>query len=269
MIINTNMLSLNAHRNMGTNTSKLGKASEKLSSGLRINRAADDAAGLAVSERLRSQIKGLNQASKNVQDGISYAQTAEGALDEVSSMLTRSKELLIQAATGTYSEDDRVNIEEELKALGLEMTNVITSTKFNGISITLGATVATGQDGSLAITLPAVTVGLVSGATDETSNIKDTDGTAAKEAVSALETAIGAVSTQRAKIGAIQNRLEHTLQNQKVTSENLTTSESRIRDTDMASEMMNFTKYNVLNQAAQSMMAQANLIPNQALGLLG
>ncbi|ONI42303.1 flagellin [Candidatus Epulonipiscium fishelsonii] len=267
MIINTNMLSLNAHRNMGTNTSKLGKASEKLSSGLRINRAADDAAGLAVSERLRSQIKGLDQASKNVQDGISYAQTAEGALDEVSAMLTRSKELLVQASTGTYSSDDVTNIKEELVALGAEMTNVITSTEFNGISITLGAKVATGQDGSLEIALPAVTLTAVDDLTGALADVSDAAG--AKTAITKVEEGIKDISTQRAKIGAIQNRLEHTLQNQKVTSENLTTSESRIRDTDMASEMMNFTKYNVLNQAAQSMMAQANLIPNQALGLLG
>ncbi|ONI42305.1 flagellin [Candidatus Epulonipiscium fishelsonii] len=269
MIINTNTLSLNAHRNMGTNTAKLGKASEKLSSGLRVNRAADDAAGLAVSETMRSQIRGLNQANRNVQDGISYAQTAEGALDEVSAMLTRVKELLVQASTGTYTEQDRTSIEEELKALGLEMTNIITSTKFNGLAITSGATVATGHDGSLAITIPAVTVGLVSGTTDAIRDINDSIGAAAKAAVSILEDGIELVSTQRAKIGAVQNRLEHTLQNQKVTVENVTTSESRIRDTDMASEMMNFTKFNVLNQAAQSMMAQANQIPNQALGLLG
>ncbi|ONI40351.1 flagellin [Candidatus Epulonipiscium fishelsonii] len=268
MIVNTNMLSLNAHRNMGSNTTQLGKASEKLSSGLRINRAADDAAGLAVSERMRSQIKGLNQASRNVQDGISYAQTAEGALDEVSSMLTRSKELLVQASTGTYSEQDRENIEEELLALNSEMTNIITSTKFNDLAITSGAVIATGHDGSLAITIPQVTTDLISDASGAL-DINDTDGTGAKAAVDGVETAIQTVSTQRAKIGAAQNRLEHTLENQKVTSENLTTSESRIRDTDMASEMMNFTKFNVLNQAAQSMMAQANQIPNQALGLLG
>ncbi|ONI42304.1 flagellin [Candidatus Epulonipiscium fishelsonii] len=269
MIINTNMLSLNAHRNMGINTSKLGKASEKLSSGLRVNRAADDAAGLAVSETMRSQIRGLNQANRNVQDGISYAQTAEGALDEVSAMLTRVKELLVQASTGTYTEEDRGNIEEELIALSSEMTNIITSTKFNGLAITSGATIATGHDGSLAITIPPVTVSLVASTTGVISDINDTDGKAAKDAVAVLEQGIENVSTQRAKIGAVQNRLEHTLQNQKVTVENVTASESRIRDTDMASEMMTFTKFNVLNQAAQSMMAQANQIPNQALGLLG
>ncbi|ONI43728.1 flagellin [Candidatus Epulonipiscium fishelsonii] len=269
MIVNTNILSLNAHRNMGSNTMQLSKASEKLSSGLRVNRAADDAAGLAVSETMRSQIKGLNQANRNVQDGISFAQTAEGALDEVSNMLTRTKELLIQAATGTYGSGDRANINAELQALGLEINNIISSTKFNGIGITLGATVATGHDGALAITIPAITTGQLNelGLTGIT--VGDNLGSAAKAKVSVLEKTIADISTQRAKVGAVQNRLEHTLENQKITSENITSSESRIRDTDMAQEMMNFTKFNVLNQAAQSMMAQANQIPNQALGLLG
>ncbi|ONI40352.1 flagellin [Candidatus Epulonipiscium fishelsonii] len=269
MVVNTNTLSINAHRNMGSNTTKLGKASEKLSSGLRINRAADDAAGLAVSETMRSQIRGLNQASRNVQDGISFAQTAEGALDEVSAMLTRAKELLVQASTGTYSEGDRTNIQEELTALSSEIDNIITSTKFNGIAITTGASIATGHDGSLEILIPPVSDSEVSNAMDNIDLSGDTDGTDAKAGAILIEDAIQDITTQRAEIGAVQNRLEHTLENQKVTTENLTTSESRIRDTDMAAEMMNFTKFNVLNQAAQSMMAQANQIPNQALGLLG
>ncbi|ONI42306.1 flagellin [Candidatus Epulonipiscium fishelsonii] len=268
MIINTNVLSLNAHRNMGLNTTRLGKASEKLSSGLRVNRAADDAAGLAVSETMRSQIRGLNQANRNVQDGISYAQTAEGALDEVSAMLIRAKELLVQAATGTYTEGDRANIQEELTALSSEMINIITSTKFNGLAITAGASIATGHDGSLEILIPPVNEAEVDNIRNNVNISGDTDGSTAKGFVILIEDAIEDISTQRAEIGAVQNRLEHTLQNQKVTVENVTASESRIRDTDMASEMMSFTKFNVLNQAAQSMMAQANQIPNQALGLL-
>ncbi|ONI43727.1 flagellin [Candidatus Epulonipiscium fishelsonii] len=268
MIINTNSLSLNAHRNMGSNTTQLGKASEKLSSGLRINRAADDAAGLAVSEKMRSQIKGLNQANRNVQDGISFAQTSEGALDEVSNMLTRAKELAVQGSTGTYTSVERSNMTAELTALKNEIDNIVKNTKFNNIGITTNVTVASGHDGTVAITIPKIETGFISAFTAVMS-ITDTTGVLAKKLATEIGKIINTVSSQRGKIGAAQNRLEYSLESQKVTTENITTSESRIRDTDMASEMMNFTKYNVLNQAAQSMMAQANQIPNQALGLLG
>ncbi|ONI40678.1 hypothetical protein AN640_08465 [Candidatus Epulonipiscium fishelsonii] len=269
MVVNTNSLSLNAHRNMGSNTTQLGKASEKLSSGLRINRSADDAAGLAVSEKMRSQIKGLNQANRNVQDGISFAQTAEGALDEVSEMLTRAKELAVQGSTGTYTDSERDNIKSELEALTSEIDNIVNTTQFNNIGITTAVKVASGHDGSVEIEIPAVETGFISTLDGLVSAFSDTTGDGAKALADGLADIIDDVSANRATIGAVQNRLEHSLENQKVTAENITTSESRIRDTDMAAEMMNFTKFNVLNQAAQSMMAQANQIPNQALGLLG
>ncbi|MFD0590663.1 flagellin [Paenibacillus sp. GCM10027627] len=254
MRINHNITALNTHRNMGLNNVAAGKSMEKLSSGLRINRAADDAAGLAVSEKMRGQIRGLEQAQKNVQDGISYVQTAEGAMNEVSAMLTRMKELNVQKATGTYSSSDKDNIDLELTELGTQIDKIMTDTKFNGIAITSGATIQA-DDSAQQITISGISRTGFSGLTSSTS-------------LGAIETAITNVSTQRATLGAKQNRLEYTSNNLGTTVENLTASESRIRDTDMASEMVKLTKNNILLQASQSMLAQANSQPQGVLSLL-
>jgi flagellin len=255
MIINHNVPALNTHRNMGLNTSAASKNMEKLSSGLRINRAADDAAGLSISESMRGQIRGLEQAQRNAQDGISFVQTAEGAMNEVSSMLTRMKELNVQKSSGTYSSTDKNNINEELKELGAQIDNIMTKTTFNGISITKGATITVNDKATGSITIGAITTGsftnLDSGST--LTNIED---------------AIKAVSTERAKLGAVQNRLEYTSNNIGTTVENLTAAESRVRDTDMAKEMVALSKNNILLQASQSMLAQANSAPQGVLSVL-
>ena len=253
MIINHNINAVNAHRNSALNVTATGKSMEKLSSGLRINRAADDAAGLAISEKMRGQIKGLTQAQRNTQDGISYIQTMEGALNEVSDMLTRAKELCVQKENGTYSSTDITNITDELTALKAEIDNITTNTKFNGI--TLGASVKIQiSDGS--------------------SNSTYTVGTNGKPSISAINTltdvenAITATSTARSKLGAEQNRLEHISNNLGTTVENLTASESRIRDTDMAQEMSKFSSKNIITQASQAMLAQANQLQQSVLSLL-
>ncbi|RJE85636.1 flagellin [Paenibacillus sp. 1011MAR3C5] len=256
MRINHNITALNNHRNMGLNTVAAGKSMEKLSSGLKINRAADDAAGLAVSEKMRGQIRGLEQAQRNVQDGISYVQTAEGAMNEVSAMLTRMKELNVQAENGTYSSTDIANIDLELNQLGSQIDKIMTDTKFNGIAIAGASTVAIqANDASQVISISMV----------------DTTGFSALSATSTLgqiENAIEKVATQRATLGATQNRLEYTSNNLGTTVENLTAAESRIRDTDMAKEMVELTKNNILLQASQAMLAQANSAPQGVLSLL-
>ncbi|SDX28438.1 flagellin [Paenibacillus sp. CF384] len=254
MRINHNLPAVNTHRNMGLNNAAASKDMEKLSSGLRINRAADDAAGLAVSEKMRGQIRGLEQAQRNVQDGISYVQTAEGAMNEVSSMLSRMKELNVQKLNGTYSTTDKSNIDLELTELGAQIDSIFTTTKFNGISITTGATIQA-DDASAQIAIAGVTTTGITGLSSTTS-------------LASVEAAITATSTQRATLGAKQNRLEYTSNNLGTTVENLTASESRIRDTDMAKEMVNLTKNNILLQASQAMLAQANSQPQGVLSLL-
>jgi len=255
MIINHNIPALNTHRNMGLNTTATSKNMEKLSSGLRINRAADDAAGLSISESMRGQIRGLEQAQRNTQDGISFVQTAEGAMNEVSSMLTRMKELNVQKTSGTYSSGDKTNISEELKELGAQIDNIMTKTTFNGISITKGATITVNDQATGSITIGSI----------------DTTGFSSLGSSTSLtdvETAIKNVSTQRAKLGAVQNRLEYTSNNIGTVVENLSAAESRIRDTDMAKEMVNLSKNNILLQASQSMLAQANSAPQGILSVL-
>ncbi|MUT65015.1 flagellin [Paenibacillus sp. NEAU-GSW1] len=254
MRINHNITAINTHRNMGLNNTAAGKSMEKLSSGLRINRAGDDAAGLAVSEKMRGQIRGLEQAQRNVQDGISYVQTAEGAMNEVSAMLTRVKELVIQRSNGTYESSDVSNIQLELSQLGDQIDAIMTNTKFNGINITAGADI-TSDDAGTQISIGAITSTNFTGLT-------------ASVTLTAAEAAIKEVALERAKLGAVQNRLEYTSNNLGTTVENLTASESRIRDTDMASEMVKLTKNNILLQASQSMLAQANSQPQGVLSLL-
>ena len=264
MRIQHNIVALNAHRNSTVNQNSVSKNMEKLSSGYRINRAGDDAAGLSISEKMRSQIKGLDQATRNAQDGISYIQTAEGALNEVSSMLTRAKELMVQKANGTYSTNDTANINAEINSLGAEVKNILDTTQFNGTNVFTGtASLAISHDGG--VTLSIAAAGAVTGAlagADAASTLTSTT------TVATLEGIINTVNTQRGTYGSQQNRLEHTINNLSTTSENLVASESRIRDVDMAKEMMEMTKNNILAQAAQAMIAQANQQPQSVLQLL-
>ena len=263
MRIQHNIVALNAHRNSTVNQASVSKNMEKLSSGYRINRAGDDAAGLSISEKMRSQIKGLDQATRNAQDGISFIQTAEGALTEVSSMLTRAKELAVQKANGTYNTDDVANINAEINSLGDEIKNIIDKTEFNGKNVftsTVGVAISHDAATSLSIT----------GATDVVADLSTAKLTSLTliTGVSGVEDLIGTVNTQRAVYGSLQNRLEHTINNLGTTTENLVAAESRIRDVDMAEEMMSFTKSNILSQAATSMLAQANQMPQGVLQLL-
>ncbi|SEL74968.1 flagellin [Paenibacillus sp. OK003] len=270
MIINHNIAAMNTHRQLNSNTTNTNKAIEKLSSGLRINRAGDDAAGLAISEKMRGQIRGLDMASKNAQDGISLIQTAEGALNETHSILQRVRELAVQSANDTNTNDDRAELQKEVAELTKEVTRISTDTEFNTKKLLNGAGVSgavfqiganTGQSISLSIgNMGAASLGLASVAIGSQ--------TGANAALSILDAAIKSVSSERAKLGANQNRLEHTINNLGTTSENLSAAESRVRDVDMAKEMMNQTKNNILAQASQAMLAQANQQPQAVLQLL-
>ena len=256
MIINNNISAINTRNQLYITNTAAGKSMEKLSSGKRINRAADDAAGLSISEKMRAQIRGLNQAARNAQDGISLIQTAEGALDEVSNMLVRLKELAVQKANGTYNTDDVSNLKLEMDSLGKEIDNIFDNTKFNGFKVlTTLATIVISDDGSTALTIGKTT----------TTSIKSLGS---NSTVGNIETAIKNVNKARATYGAKQNRLEATVRNLKTTAENLQAAESRIRDTDMAAEMSNFTKYSILIQAGTAMLAQANMAPQNVLSLL-
>ena len=270
MIINHNMQAMNAHRQLGVNATNQAKSTEKLSSGQRINRAGDDAAGLSISEKMRGQIRGLNQASRNAQDGISLIQTAEGALDEVHSMLQRMRELAVQAGNDTNDNTvDRAALEKEIDALQSEITAIASRAEFNGMKLLNGNFSGKNfQIGANAGQTISVSIsGLTTVAASALAASVSSRGSASA-AITAINNSIKALSTTRSSLGAIQNRLEHTIKNLDNSSENLQSAESRIRDTDMAKEMMEFTKNNVLNQAAQSMLSQANQLPNQVLSLL-
>lgn len=269
MIINHNMQAMNAHRQMGTNALNSSKSMEKLSSGQRINRAGDDAAGLSISEKMRAQIRGLNQASSNAQDGISLIQTAEGAMDEVHSMLQRMRELAVQSNNDTNTSVDREALQKEVEALQSEITAISTRSEFNGMKLLNGSfsgkSFQIGANGGQ--TIDVAISNIVDIATSGLgASIATKDGASA--AIDSINNSIKAISTARSSLGAIQNRLEHTIKNLDNSSENLQSAESRIRDVDMAKEMMEYTKTNVLNQAAQAMLAQANQTPNQVLQLL-
>ncbi|MFG6332518.1 MAG: flagellin [Lachnospiraceae bacterium] len=276
MIIQHNIAAINSYRNLGTNQSALSKNLEKLSSGYKINRAGDNAAGLAISESMRSQINGLNQAVSNANDAIGLIQTAEGALTETHSMLQRLTTLATQAANGTYNSVARGNIQVEVDRLLEEIDRIANYTDFNGIKPLTdtgkGAVSAAkmtfqiGPSGSETIT---VSTGLMTSAGIKVDTINLEDITDANKAIDTINSAINKVSTYRAQLGAAQNRLEHTVNNLKVTSENITAAESRIRDTDMADEITAFTKNNILLQASQSMLAQSNSVPQSVLSLLG
>ena len=258
--IQNNVEAFNSHRNLTQTSAKAAKAMEKLSSGYRINRAADDAAGLAISEKMRAQISGLSQAQRNANDGISLVQTAEGALTEVHSMLNRVRELKVQYDNGTLNSDDKAAIASEVDELSDEIDAIGTSTKFNGNALLGGATFGfvVGADGetiatsgfSIGASVPSISLG----------NAGTTLGT--------IDGYIKSVSTARAGLGAVQNRLEHRLANLATYQENLTASESRIRDVDMAQEMVNFSKLQILQQAGTAMLAQANQSSQGVLSLL-
>ena len=270
MRIQNNLMAMNAHRALGNNNNATSKSLEKLSSGFKINRAGDDAAGLAISEKMRSQIKGLETAQTNANDGISMVQTAEGALTEVHSMLNRMVELATKSANGTVQASvDREAIKAEVTALSSEIDRIAAHTKFNGTELLSGTnTTITLQVGETSAQTIAVSLTSMSTAGLAINTLAVDSQTGASAAIDTINTAINKVSTQRAALGAIQNRLEHTINNLSVTSENLTAAESRIRDVDMAKEMMSFTKNNILSQAAQSMLAQANQQPQGVLQLL-
>lgn len=270
MIINHNIAAMNTHRQLNTNTANTNKAIEKLSSGLRINRAGDDAAGLAISEKMRGQIRGLDMASKNAQDGISLIQTAEGALNETHSILQRVRELSVQSANDTNTDADRKELQKEVAELTKEVNRISTDTEFNTKKLLDGAGVSSavfhiGANKDQAITLSIGNMGAASLAIDA---VDISTQTGANAAIASLDTAIASVSSERAKLGANQNRLEHTINNLGTTSENLSAAESRVRDVDMAKEMMNQTKNNILAQASQAMLAQANQQPQAVLQLL-
>ena len=273
MVVQHNMQAANANRMLGITVNSQQKSTEKLSSGYRINRAADDAAGLAISEKMRSQIRGLDRASTNAQDGISVVQTAEGALNEVHSMLQRMNELATQAANDTNTSQDRSQIKLEIEQLTSEIDRVQSTTQFNTMNLLDGQ--FTGKElqvGSISGQTISISIGNMNSTSlgiRETGKALDvSSNTAAGKAMCKIQLAIDKVSTQRATLGAVQNRLEHTIANLDNVSENTQAAESRIRDTDMAKEMVQWSKNNILQQAGQSMLAQANQSNQGVLSLL-
>ena len=270
MRINQNIAAFNAYRNLSATNGMLGKSLEKLSSGYRINRAADDAAGLVISQSLRAQVSGLKVATRNAQDGVSVVQTAEGALNEVHSMLNRMRDLAVQAAnTGSTDTTAAAAAQSEIDALASEITRVSTSTKFGSNTLLDGSFTKEFQIGSNAGEKITVSLGTSLNANAlGVSGLGVATGGSASVAITAIDAAISTVSTTRASLGAFQNRFESVINNLQVASENLSASESRIRDTDMASEMVNFTKHQILLQAGTSMLSQANQIPQSILRLL-
>ena len=275
MIVQHNMTALNANRQLGITNTNLAKSTEKLSSGYRVNRAADDAAGLSISEKMRGQIRGLNQASTNAQDGTSLIQTAEGALNEIHSVLQRMRELTVQASNDTYVTADREAIALEVRALTSEIDRISQQTEFNTMALLSGGfankQLQVGANSLQTITFSidemsangiGITDGEVAGA------ISGKTGNDITSVISIVNSALTTVSLQRSKLGALQNRLEHTIANADNTSENLQSAESRIRDVDMAKEMVSYSKSSILQQAGQSMLAQANQATQGVLSLL-
>ena len=260
--INSNIEAFNAHRQLAATSDRASKSMERLSSGYRINRAADDAAGLAISEKLRGQINGLDQAQRNSQDAVSLVQTAEGSLNEVHSMLQRVRELAVQYQNGTLSTSDKAAITAEAGQLQSEIDRIGTGADFNGIKL------LDGSGGTISFQVGANdgdTIAVKTSALSTEVGTIDVDQT---NAISAIDNAIEKVSALRGSFGAVQNRLEHTLNNLATYQENLMASESRIRDVDMASEMVQFSKNQILQQAGTSMLAQANQAPQAVLTLL-
>lgn len=278
MIVQHNMTALNANRQLNITNGSLAKKTEKLSSGYRVNRAADDAAGLSISEKMRAQIRGLDQASSNAQDGISLIQTAEGALNEIHSVLQRMRELTVQAANDTNVTADRRAIAKEIRALTSEIDRIATQTEFNTMKLLSGSfsgkVLQVGANGSQTISfkISAMTAGklgvsakVIAGAISKSS----ATGKDITKLISVVNKAISKVSLQRSALGALQNRLEHTIANADNMSENLQSAESKIRDANMADEMVAYSSFSILQQAGQSMLAQANQSTQGVLSLLG
>ena len=269
MVVQHNMSALNANRQLGVTVGTLSKSTEKLSSGYRVNRAADDAAGLSISEKMRSQIKGLNKASSNAQDGISLVQTAEGALNEAHSILQRMNELATQAANDTTTKVDRGAIQKEIDALGSELNRIASTTQFNTMNLLDGEFANKNlQVGSLENQLIGITIATMSGDALSVTALEVSTFTKSGSAMTKIQTAIDTISTQRSALGAVQNRLEHTVKNLDNVAENTQAAESRIRDTDMAAEMVQYSATNIIQQAGQSMLSQANSQTQGVLSLL-
>ena len=269
MVVQHNLSAMNTNRQLGTVTSALSKSTEKLSSGYRINRAADDAAGLSISEKMRSQIRGLDKSASNAQDGISLIQVAEGALNETHSILQRMNELATQAASDTNTSVDRKAILAEMDQLTSEIDRIHSTTQYNTMNLLDGSFKSMRiQVGAMSGQTIVISVNKMSASQIGISGLKVSSNSSAGEAMSKIQAAIETVSEQRSKLGAIQNRLEHTINNLETTSENTSSAESRIRDTDMASEMVEYSKNNILQQAGQSMLAQANQQTQGVLSLL-
>ncbi|WP_404352296.1 flagellin FliC [Phycicoccus jejuensis] len=271
--VNTNVAALNAYRHLSSTQSSMNTSLERLSSGLRINRAADDAAGLAISEKLRAQTNGLSQATSNAQDAISLVQTAEGALNETHSILQRMRQLAVQSGNDTNTADDRLAIQSEVTALNDELDRIANTTQFNGQNLLDGTG---GTAGTFTFQIGAnsgQTVDVAFAQADTTTLGTDTldvsTSAGAATALTAIDAAIKTVSGNRADLGAVQNRLQHTINSLSVASENAAAAESRIRDTDMAKEMSSFSRSQILSQAGVSMLAQANSAPQSVLKLLG
>jgi flagellin len=269
MVVQHNLTAMNTSRQLNGVTNAQAKSTEKLSSGYKINRAGDDAAGLSISEKMRSQIRGLNKASSNAQDGISLIQVAEGALNETHSILQRMNELATQAANDTNTTTDRTAIQDEIDQLTSEIDRIQSTTQFNTMNL-LDGTFSDKklQVGSLENQTISVTITNMDAATLGVGSLDVTSHTAAGTSMTAIQDAIEKVSDQRSTLGALQNRLEHTINNLDTTSENTQAAESRIRDTDMAAEMVEFTKDQVLSQAGTAMLAQANQSSQNVLSLL-
>ena len=270
MVVQHNLTAMNTSRQLNGVTGALSKSTEKLSSGYKINRAGDDAAGLSISEKMRSQIRGLNKASSNAQDGISLIQVAEGALNETHSILQRMNELATQAANDTNTSTDRTAIQQEVDQLTSEINRIQSTTQFNTMNLLDGSFTGKNlQVGSLSGQKIDISISNMNATNLQVSGLKVSSFQQAGTAMSKIQAAIDKVSTQRSKLGALQNRLEHTINNLDTTAENTQSAESRIRDTDMAAEMVQYSKNNILSQAGQSMLAQANQSNQGVLSLLG
>ncbi|MCR4746674.1 MAG: flagellin [Lachnospiraceae bacterium] len=276
MVVQHNIAAMNANRNLGITVNNQTKSSEKLSSGYKINRAADDAAGLAISEKMRRQIRGLTQASANAQDGISAVQTAEGAIAEIQNMLQRMNELSVKASTDTLTSADRSYIQMEMTALSSEITRTASVTEFNNQKLIDGTFTAKNLqvgaestvDNTIKVSISNLDATSLNVATGQI-NVTGTSGTNARNAIQNIKSALVAVSKMRSSLGAIQNRLEYTIKSLDNTVENTQSAESTIRDTDMAAEMVKYSNNNILAQAGQSMLAQANQLNQGVLSILG
>lgn len=270
MVVQHNISAMNTNRQLGITVSAQAKSTEKLSSGYRVNRAGDDAAGLTISEKMRSQIRGLNKASSNAQDGISLIQTAEGALNEAHSILQRMNELATQAANDTNTSSDRTAIQQEINALTSELDRIASTTQFNTMNLLDGTFSKKNlQVGALEGQKISISIKSMNAKAIGVTGLSMSSFTKAGSAMTKIQAAISKISTQRSALGALQNRLEHTIANLDTTSENTQAAESRIRDVDMAEEMVEYSKNNILQQAGQSMLAQANQSTQGVLSLLG